>query len=134
MGVMFDLEFVKERLNAFGIKVEDEDELSLNFCIDKVEYTIRNETNQPEVPEGLWHIAADMVVGEFIMAKKAFAPDKLDWIDVGYAVKQIQTGDTNTVFATGEGSLTPEQRLNSFIEYLLSYGKGELSSYRRIKW
>lgn len=38
---------------AFGIKVEDEDEISLNFCIDKVEYTIRNETNQPEVPEGL---------------------------------------------------------------------------------
>lgn len=134
MGAMFDLEFVKKRINTFGIKVEDEDELLLNFCIDKVEYTIRNETNQPEVPEGLRHIAADMVVGEFIMAKKAFAPDKLDWIDIGYAIKQIQTGDTNTVFATGEGSLTPEQRLNGFIDYLLSYGKGELSSYRRIKW
>lgn len=131
---MFDAELVKARLNTFGIEVEENDMLSLNFCVEKVRDTIRNETNQPDVPQGLEHIAADMVVGEFLMAKKAFAPDKLNGIDLGCAVKQLQTGDTNTVFATGEGSKTPEQRLEAFINYLLSYGKSEFNSYRRIKW
>lgn len=50
------------------------------------------------------------------------------------AVKQIQTGDTNTVFATGEGSSTPEQRLNSFLNYLLTYGRDQFSCYRKIRW
>ena len=131
---MFDAAVVKGRLEAFGIVIDENDELSLNFCIEKVRDTIKNETNQQDVPEGLEHIAADMVVGELLMAKKAFTPDKLIGIDLGYAVKQLQAGDTNTVFATGEGSMTPEQRLNAFISYLLSYGKDEFNSYRRIKW
>ena len=64
---------------------------------------------------------------------KSFGYD-LTGFDLEYAVKQIQTGDTNTVFATGEGSMTPEQRLTSFINYLLSYGKAEFNSFRRIRW
>lgn len=128
------MSLVRERLSTFKIKVGENDEFALTFCVEKVRNTIRNETNQPDVPEGLEHIAADMAVGEFLMAKKTFAPDEFDNMDFGYAVKQIQAGDTNTVFAVGEGSATPEQRLNTFINYLLNYGKGELSSYRRIKW
>lgn len=131
---MFDVSLVRERLGTFKIKVGENDEFALTFCVEKVRNTIMNETNQPDVPEGLEHIAADMAVGEFLMAKKTFAPDEFDNMDFGYAVKQIQAGDTNTVFAVGEGSATPEQRLNTFINYLLNYGKGELSSYRRIKW
>ena len=131
---MFDVSLVRERLGIFKIKVGENDEFALTFCVEKVRNTIRNETNQPDVPEGLEHIAADMAVGEFLMAKKTFAPDEFDNMDFGYAVKQIQAGDTNTVFAVGEGSATPEQRLNTFISYLLNCGKGELSSYRRIKW
>jgi len=82
----------------------------------------------------LEHIAVDMTVGEFLLAKKTFAPDDLANFDLTYAVKQIQTGDTNTVFATGDSSLTPEQRLTTFINYLLSYGRAEFSAYRRLKW
>lgn len=131
---MFDVVLVKNRLVTFGIEVGDNDEFALTFCVDKVSNTIKNETNQPDVPEELEHIAADMAVGEFLMAKKTFAPESLSGIDFAYAVKQLQTGDTNTVFATGEGSMTPEQRLNAFISYLLSYGKDEFNSYRRIRW
>ena len=82
---------------------------------------------------GVEHIAVDMAVGEFLLSKKTFAPESLN-IDLSYAVKQIQAGDTNTVFATGESSLTPEQRLDNFINYLRSYGKSEFASFRRIKW
>lgn len=131
---MFSVDTVKERLKSFGYEVKEGDEFSLTFCVEKVRNTIKNDTNQSEVPEGLEHIAVDMTVGEFLLAKKTFAPDDLANFDLTYAVKQIQTGDTNTVFATGDSSLTPEQRLTTFINYLLSYGRTEFSAYRRLKW
>ena len=132
--VMFDTEAVKSRLESFGYEVRAEDESALTFCVEKVRSTVRNEINHNEVPDGLEHIAIDMAVGEFLLAKKTFAPDDLAGIDLDYAVKQIQMGDTNTVFAIGEACLTPEQRLTAFINYLLSYGKNEFHVFRRIRW
>lgn len=131
---MFDVAAVTERLESFGYKVKAEDEFALNFCVEKVRNTIKNDTNQNEVPEGLEHIAVDMATGEFLLSKKTFAPTDLATLDLDHAVKQIQTGDTSTTFAVGEGSQTPEQRLTAFINYLLSYGKAEFSAFRRIKW
>lgn len=131
---MFDTDAVKDRLKSFGYEVKEGDDFSLTFCVEKVCSTIKNETNRQDVPEGLEHIAVDMAAGEFLLSKKTFAPNDLVGFDLDYAVKQIQTGDTNTVFATGEGSLTPEQRLTAFINYLLSYGKAEFNSFRRIRW
>lgn len=131
---MFDVETVKKRLESFGYEVKAEDEFALTSCVGKVRSTIINDINWKEVPEGLEHIAVDMAVGEFLLSKKTFSPDDLSGFDLDYAVKQIQTGDTNTVFAVGEGTQTPEQRLTTFINYLLSYGKVEFSSFRRIRW
>ena len=131
---MYDTETLKERLDSFGYEVKSDDEFALTFCVEKVRSTIKNEINWQDVPEGLEHIAVDMAAGEFLLSKKTFAPADLEGIDLEYAVKQIQTGDTNTVFATGEGSQTPEQRLTTFIDYLLSYGKAEINSFRRIRW
>lgn len=131
---MFGTEAVKERLKSFGYEVKADDEFALTFCVEKVRSTIKNEINWQDVPEGLEHIAVDMAVGEFLLAKKTFSPDSIAGLDLDMAVKQIQTGDTNTVFATGEGSLTAEQRLNNFLNYLLTYGRDEFSCYRKIRW
>ena len=131
---MFDSDAVKERLKSFGYEVKADDEFALTFSVQKAHSTIKNEINCQDVPEGLEHIAADIAAGEFLLSKKTFAPQDLNGIDLDYAVKQIKTGDTNTVFATGEGCRTPEQRLDSFITYLLTYGKSEFDSYRRIRW
>lgn len=131
---MFNTDAVKDRLKSLGYEVKADDEFALTFCVEKVRSTIKNEINWQDVPEGLEHIAVDMAAGEFLLSKKTFAPNDLVGFDLDYAVKQIQTGDTNTVFATGEGGLTPEQRLTAFINYLLSYGKAEFNSFRRIRW
>jgi len=128
---MFDVDTVKERLKSFGYEVKAGDEFALTFCIEKVRSTIKNETNQIDIPAELDYIAVDMVVGEFLLSKKTFAPSDLTAFAFDYAVKQIQTGDTNTVF---DVSGTPEQKLNNFINYLLSYGKAEFAAFRRIKW
>lgn len=131
---VFGTKAVKKRLDSFGYQVREGDDFALTFCVDKVRSTIKNEINWKDVPEGLEHIAVDMAAGEFLLSKKTFAPADIAGLDLEYAVKQIQTGDTNTVFATGEGSLTPEQRLTAFINYLLSYGKSEFNAFRRIRW
>ena len=128
------LERVKERLESLGYVLKDGDNTLLTFSIQKVENTIKNDCNVPSIPDGLMNIAIDMAIGEFLTAKKTFVPADLEGFDLEYAVKQIQTGDTNTVFATGEGSMTPEQRLTSFIHYLLTYGRAEFSCYRKIRW
>lgn len=128
------LEMVKERLKSFGCELQEEDEFALSFLIQKVENTIKNDCNIPSIPDGLVNIAVDMAVGEFLMTKKTFSPDSIGGLDLDMAVKQIQTGDTNTVFATGEGSLTTEQRLDAFLNYLLTYGRSEISCYRKIRW
>lgn len=131
---MVDVATVTARLTSMGYDVKADDESALAFCVGKVRSSILNDINWDHIPEGLEHTAVDMVVGEFLQMKKTFCPADLESFNLDYAVKQIQTGDTNTVFATGEGSQTDEQRLTTLINYLLTYGKDEFSSFRRLRW
>ena len=130
----FDVESVTQRLESLGYTVKEAELASLTFCVDKVTNTIKNDTNQSSVPEGLEQIAINMACGEFLLAKKTFAPADLATFDLGAAVKRIQTGDETTEFVTGDASMTDEQRLNNFINYLLNSGRDEFNTYRRLKW
>ena len=127
------LERIKERLRSIGYAVKDSDDIAINFAMQKVENTIKNDCNISAIPDGLMNIAIDMVVGEFLMSKKTFAPNDLLNFNLDSAIKQIQEGDTNISFAVGEGSKTDEQRLDSFIDYLLNYGRDEFITYRRFR-
>lgn len=131
---MYDVDALRERLRTFGYEAKAGDGAALSFCLEKVRGTVKNETNCQDVPEGLERVAVDMACGEFLNAKKTFAPDDLGDFDLNYAVKQIQTGDTNTVFAVGEGCPTHEQRLTAFIGHLMGYGKSEFHSFRKVRW
>lgn len=128
------LERIKERLQSLGYTVKDSDDIAINFAMQKVENTIKNDCNVSAIPDGLIHVAINMVVGEFLMSKKTFAPNDLLNFNLDAAIKQIQEGDTNISFAVGEGSKTDEQRLDSFIDYLLNYGRDEFITYRRFRW
>lgn len=128
------LERIKERLQSMGYAVKDSDDIAINFAMQKVENTIKNDCNVSAIPDGLTHVAINMVVGEFLMSKKTFAPNDLLNFNLDAAIKQIQEGDTNISFAVGEGSKTDEQRLDSFIDYLLNYGRDEFITYRRFRW
>ena len=123
-----------KRLEGFGYKLKAGDKAVLKFAVEKVTNTIKNECNVSMVPDGLMNIAVDMAAGEFLGAKKAFSAAEIEGLNLEIAVKQIQVGDTNTVFAVGEGSLTPEQRFDLFVEHLLNYGRGELACYQKIRW
>ena len=118
-------------LNAFGVTVADADPL-LDFIISAVTERIKNETNQPAIPEGLNRLAVEMVAGQYLSLKKGSG--QLEGFDLEAAVKQIQEGDTNTVFAIGEGNTTPEQRLDTLINYLINGRTREFIRYRRVVW
>ena len=118
-------------LTALGVSGAATDPL-LDILLQNVQQRILNKTNQSVIPEGLESVAVYMAVGEYLNMKKTVG--QLTGFDLDAAIKQIQEGDTNTVFAIGEGSLTPEQRLNGLIDYLINGRSDELYRYRKLVW
>lgn len=123
---------VVEMLMALGVAGAADDPL-LDIALNNVQWRIKNLSNLSEIPEGLESLAVSMAVGEYLNMKKCSG--QLEGFDLdAAAVKSIQEGDTNITFAIGEGSSTPEQRLNSLIDYLINGRIGEIYRYRRLVW
>lgn len=120
-------------LDALGATGAADDPL-LPYMVNSVTERVKNETNQPEIPEGLHYVAVELVVGEYLTFKKNAGQLDIDGLDLEAAVKQIQEGDTNTVFAIGDGSQTPEQRLDTLIVRLTRDRTREFIRFRRIQW
>ena len=119
-------------LTALGVAGAADDPL-LDMVLTNVQWRIKNLSNLSEIPEGLESLAVSMAVGEYLNMKKSSG--QLEGFDLdAAAVKSIQEGDTNITFALGEGSSTPEQRLNSLIDYLINGRIGEIYRYRRLVW
>lgn len=126
------LEDVTKRLESFGYEITEADNWMIEFLIQKIENSIKADCNINTIPKELHEIAVDMVVGEFLLNKKSRG--QLEGFDLEAAVKQIHEGDTSVTFAIGDGSKTPEERLDELILYLMNYGKGKFAAYRCIKW
>lgn len=118
-------------LTALGVAGAADDPL-LDMVLTNVQWRIKNLSNLSEIPEGLESLAVYMAVGEYLNMKKVSG--QLEGFDLEAAIKQIQEGDTNTVFAIGDGNLTPEQRLNSLIDYLTNGRSRELYRFRKFVW
>jgi len=128
-------EDIIQRLASLGYTFDEgKDGWVIGFLIDKVTNLIKNETNQTEIPEGLYQIAVDMVCGEFLKAKKASGD--LGGFDLDLnsaALKQKSQGDTSFTFAVDKIN-SAEERLEAVIEHLLNYGKPQLLRFRRFVW
>ena len=74
-----------------------------------------------------------MICGAFLFALKQTGTLNTTF-NLEAAVKQVQTGDTNVTFAIGDGSQTPEQRLNALLAYWMTNGEGDFVCYRKFKW
>lgn len=118
-------------LEAMGIPVVSDDSL-VAYLINSVTEKVLNETNLAEIPDGLHFAAVEMVVGEYLSMKKGTG--QLEGFDLDAAIKQIQEGDTNIVYAVGDGSSTPEQRVNDLITYLTKDRTPEFLRYRKLLW
>lgn len=120
-------------LDAVGVTGAGDDPL-IPYMINSVTERVKNETNQSKIPKGLRWLCVELVVGEYLAFKKNAGQLDIDGLDLEAAIKQIQEGDTNTVFAIGEGSQTPEQRLDTLISHLTRDRTREFIRYRRLVW
>ena len=128
-------EDIIQRLASLGYTFDEgKDGWVIGFLIDKVTNLIKNETNQTEIPEGLYQIAVDMVCGEFLKAKKASGDLEGFVVDLNLLTLSKETqGDTS--FSWGADKvLSAEERLNYLIDHLLNYGKPQFLAFRRFRW
>lgn len=122
---------VTQRLASFGYTVVQADDWMLDFIIQKVTNHILNSCNISSIPEGFHQMAVDMVVGEFLMGKKASGQLNESEILNSEAVTSIKLGDTQVNF--GEDR-TASQQLDSLIAFLMKGYEVDLTSYRCMKW
>ena len=124
-------EAVLKRLVSFGYYLEENDGWAISFAMQKIENNIKNSCNTTKIPDGLFHVAVDMVCGEFLFTKKQTGTLELDNIDFDGAIKQISEGDTTVSFADG---VSDEDKFNQFLNYLMHHKEGDFVCYRKLKW
>ena len=125
------VEVVLKRLVSFGYELKEDDGWVICFAIQKVENHIKNSCNTTDVPVGLFHVAVDMVCGEFLFAKKQSGKLELADLDLDGAITQIHEGDTTVQFGNVSSS---EDKFDELLNNLLHNGEGDFVCYRRLKW
>lgn len=125
---------VKVRLAGFGYEVKETDEPYLLFAVEKAKTRVKNNINCDKIPDGLFYETVDLAAGFFLMDKKTFAPEDLSSLDLDAAYKSVKEGDTEVSYAIGEGSSTPEARLDALIGSLINVKESVFARYRKLVW
>lgn len=120
------IELSIEQLERFGIDLTEDDALELVFAVNKVQESIKNTTNQLTIPEGLTYTAVNMVCGEFLHIRNA--TNRLEEFKVEQALKEIKVGDASVTLGSGGADI------GTFINHLMVVGRGDVLSYRKLKW
>lgn len=129
---MKQTELLEHRLAMFGYIATETDASVLCYLLAQTENDIRAQCNIDKLPADLLDVVIDRTAGAFLMEKKATG--QLEGFDLDIVEKSISEGDTSVTYAAGDGSLTPEQRLDKLIADLTGRGKDRVSRYRRLVW
>ena len=130
------MENIKDKVislsQRLGYTPIEEDELIIDFMLEKVENDIKSYCNISKVPDGLAYVFVYRVLGEFLKAKKDSGSLDMNTIDVNSPfVTSISMGDTSTSFSDKNSM---ETRIDSLIKYFLTTGQEAINAHRCIKW
>ncbi len=125
---------IEKRLESFEYTLKDGDKWLIGFVKEKIENIIKLDCNINEIPKELKNIEIDMIVGEFLFTKKNMGQLDIESLNFEVVEKSISEGDTKIDFAIGSGSQTPEQRFDSLVAYLTTYGKDKILTFRCLRW
>lgn len=123
---------ITARLSALGYTVNETDSAAVEYNVRKAEAILRSATNQPEVPEGLFYVWADMAAGLFLADKKASGALN-DVFDFSAPAKSITEGDTSVSFAIADGG-TFETQFDRMLQRMLHPPADQIAAYRRLLW
>ena len=129
---MIDVNSLSERLSIYGYSVSSSDTSVLEYCLNEAIQTVKNNINNTLIPVELEYDVINLACANFFFNKKTFSPSSLSGFDLNKAVKELRIGDTTTVFA--DSSLSDEQKLDLFIDYLKKGINNSYASFRRLKW
>ncbi len=115
---MYNCEELRDRLFDLGFETEENEEKMLSDALKRAEQTIMSTCNCECVPYELRFVALDMAAGEYLLAAKAKAEDN---------VKSVSQGDISVTFSD-------KGKVDEIIDRLLTSGRDEMLSMRRIKW
>lgn len=120
------------RLAGLGYVVTDKDNAVVRYCISKAEAQLKAETNQREVPEGLFYVWVDMAAGLFLTDKKA-AGALAEVYDFDAPAKSISEGDTSVTFAIADtGSF--EDQFDAMLAKMITPNPDLIIAHRRLVW
>lgn len=117
---MYDCEELKDRLFDLGFETDENEDDLLRAALQKAEQNIMSTCNCEKVPYELRFVALDMAAGEYLLAACGREREEGN-------VKSISEGDISVSF----GDRTAVEKV---IDTLLTQGREEMLSYRRIKW
>lgn len=126
------LEGVTELLTALG--VEDADDVLLEYIAGSVMERIRNRINSDDIPEGLYHACIRLVTGEVLRALYSSGKLEAEGLDFSAPALQISEGKVNITMASGNGTLTADQKLAQLIAGLTDIEAYNVHRYRRLIW
>lgn len=124
-------EMVLRRLVSLGYFLKEEDSWELSFIMLNTENHIKNSCSVTSIPEGLLHIATDMVCGEFLMNRKNSGRLELSELDLSAAITSLSEGDVSISF---DANATDESKFNQLINHLMTKGNGDFVCFRKLKW
>lgn len=132
----FSAEFaldVLKLLDAIGYPMREEDVWLLGYCVQMVDWEIKNACNIQKVPEGLYKVAQGLIVASFLDRLSARGVlTKSGELSFDGAIKRLQEGDTNIEFVT-DSTTSDEQKLKQFIADC-NRGREQFIRYRRLAW
>lgn len=123
------------RLDALGVVILNDNDPGVLFAIQQAEVAILTNINALEVPDELKTVFIDMACGYYLQGMKAFGRLNVDSLNLDAPAKSIKEGDVQITFASAaDGSLTPEARVDSFIDSLLHPSPDVFTHFRRLTW
>lgn len=125
---------VTARLSALNYTVIDADIDAIKYNIAKAEASLKAQTNQVDVPEGLFYVLVDMAAGMFLLDKKATgALGSSSDYNFAAPAKSISEGDTSVTFAIADTG-SAEDQFDAMLDRMV-HPSGELiAAYRRLAW
>lgn len=124
-------EAVLKRLVSLGYSLREDDGWMISFAMQKVENHIKSSCNTTSVPDGLFHVAVDMVCGEFLSTLNHAGMLTLENLDLNGAITSIKEGDIQVNFGSGSSD---SEKFGVLLDYLLHHGERDLVCYRKLSW